>query len=350
MSMTDVDEPGTGEPLTTCLVGLGTIARTHLGVLTRRDDVRLVAAVDPDGEPLAADLLPEGVALHRDLDGAVAVQPDLVVVTTPTPTHVTIVDELLTRTEALVLCEKPLSFSRDELEGLVSRHGAGVLNRRLRVAHHFAFSPEVVWAAAQAVAHPEWGAPTHIESMFNDEYTALAPGLGRSLVSSWVDSGPNQLSLLTRFTDRLEVVDHLETDAGRRAVTHVRHPGGTAVLTSNWLAAGTSKQTTIHYDEAAVRLRMDHTSMTGHLLVGQSLTEHSAYTGTVDRKTAHYLGVYEALLGNDPAAPDGALGFDVAATITRLLADACTCAPGGSAWTSTTTRGRSAEGGPSIGG
>ena len=71
------------------LVGLGTIARTHLAVLGERSDVQVVGGVDP-ARP-AVD-----VPVHRTLDEALSADPapELVVVATPTDTHVPIVREV----------------------------------------------------------------------------------------------------------------------------------------------------------------------------------------------------------------------------------------------------------------
>jgi hypothetical protein len=88
------------------------------------------------------------------------------------------------------------------------------------------------------------------------------------------------------------------------------------VLTSNWLAADSSKQTTIEYDDAGVQVRMDHTSMTGLVIEDGRVADHLGYTGAASRKEAHYLGLYDALLG-DPA--DSRLGVPLARSIAELL-------------------------------
>ena len=290
------------------VVGLGTIARTHLAVLGRRHDLRVAAGVDPEVPgghpfPVFGDLTE---ALRR------IPHPDLVVVATPTETHPRIVREVLAATDALVLSEKPLARSHAHITEL--EEAVPDVRERVRVAHHFAFSPEVEWARRTAAAHPHWGRPGRVLSVFNDAYGRLPAERLASYVSTWVDSGPNQLSLLGAFVDGWRLVAH--EDQGHRAVTTLEHGDGTGVLTSNWLAADTSKQTTIDYGDGAVQVRMDHTSMTGLVIENGRVVEHMGYVGDLGRKEAHYQGLYDVLLADDC---DPRLGVPLATEIARLL-------------------------------
>ena len=303
-------------PCRVVLVGLGTIARTHLAVLARRDDVEVVGGVDPKvpaGQPFPVFA---SVAEAHAAD----LHPDLVVVATPTETHAEVVGMVLDTTRARVLCEKPLVSSYAGLRALEERHGAAL--ERVSVAHHFAFSPEVAWARGVVAARPELGPPTRVVSVFNDAYGDRLEDRAASLVSTWVDSGPNQLSLLAAFTRGWEVLAH--DDRTHRAVTTLRHDGGSTVLTSSWLAADSSKQTVVELADGAVEVRMDHTSMTGLLLEDGRVTAHAGYTGRLGRKEAHYAGLYDAVLS---APEDPRLGVPLAAEVARVL-EAATGAPG----------------------
>lgn len=295
------------------LVGLGTIAHTHLEVLAADPDIELVGGVDP--APGRLDVVP----LFRDLDEAFAagVEPDLVVVATPTDTHVGIVSELLERCDAMILSEKPLAATTAEISRLEHAHGRDQVASRVRVAHHFAFSPEVEWARNVVRQNPGWGRPSQIVCVFNDAYAAMSEQQKASYVSTWVDSGPNQLSVVSAFATGWQVRAH--SDRRDRAVTTLDHDGGRTVLSSNWLAADTSKQTTIRFDEAGVEVRIDHTSMTALVLGSGVPVEHLGYTGAAGRKAAHYLGVYRALR-DDPA--DHRLSVDLASAIAGLLESA----------------------------
>ena len=118
------------------VVGLGTIARTHLEVLGSLEGVRVVFGVD-SGEPSAS--LPEGAPLFGSLGQAIGASavPELLVIATPTPTHVDLASQALAETSARVLVEKPLSDDPAQLARLEAAHGREVLEERLRVAHHF---------------------------------------------------------------------------------------------------------------------------------------------------------------------------------------------------------------------
>jgi predicted dehydrogenase len=301
-----------GPVLRVLVVGLGTIARTHLAVLARRRDVEVVGGVDP----VTVDL---PFPVHPSLAEALAArpQPDLVVVATPTHTHVPLVREIVDHTDALVLCEKPLATSLADLQTLADTA------HRVRVAHHFAFSPEVEWARRHAAG---WDRPTRVLSVFNDAYARLPDARLASYVSAWVDSGPNQLSLLSPFVGHGELVSHTHrTDC---SVTVLDHDGGRTVLTSNWLAADSSKQTTLSY-AGDREIRLDHTSLTVTVLEGGLVTEHVGYAGSAGRKEAHYRGLYDALL-TDPADPR--LGLPLAADIARILEASAEAAGGATRW------------------
>jgi len=296
------------------VVGLGTIAQTHLQVLGQRPDAVIVAGVDP-----RADL--DETPTYRTLDDALAagLEPTLAVVATPTETHVPIVRTLVERTTALVLSEKPLATTRADIAGLAD------VADRVRVAHHFAFSPEVEWAR-RFTRDLGWSRPTRVLSLFNDAYARLPESRLASVVSSWVDSAPNQLSLLAPFVGSCEVVGH--SDERFRAVTVLDHEGGRSVLASNWLAADTSKQTTVEY-AGDRQVRMDHTSLTATVIEDGLVTRHVGYDGEAGRKEAHYRGLYDVLLA-DPG--DSRLGVPLATEMTRLLESAASAPAAGVRW------------------
>lgn len=299
------------------LVGLGTIAQTHLQVLAQRDDVTVVGGVDPVASGV-------GFPVFAALDDALAagLAPDLVVVATPTETHVRIVREAVARTDALVLSEKPLATTREEIDTLAD------VADRVRVAHHFAFSPEVEWALRHIRA-AGWARPTRVLSVFNDAYAGLGDTRLASYVSTWVDSGPNQLSLLAPFIGPCRIAAH--SDVRTRAVTVLDHEGGRTALSSNWLAADTSKQTTIEYDGGR-QVRMDHTSLTATVVEDGVITEHAGHRGAVGRKEAHYRGLYDVLLA-DPSDPR--LGVPLATDLARLLESAATAPAVDVRWSTT---------------
>jgi predicted dehydrogenase len=314
-------------PRRVLLVGLGTIARTHHEVLSAESGVEIVGGVDP--QPGLRTVAPH----FADLDEAFAagLDPDLVVVATPTDTHVPLVSDLLGRCDATVLSEKPLAATTSAVAELERTHGREVVASRVKVAHHFAFSPEVEWARRLVAQNPAWGTPTRITCVFNDAYARLPSTQLAGYVSSWVDSGPNQLSVVAAFASDWTVRSH--ADEVVRAVTSLEHAGGHITLSSNWLAADTSKQTVLDFEGAGVQVRIDHTSMTALVVAGGEVVSHAGYTGTLGRKAAHYDGLYRALFA-DP--DDARLGVDLARSVAGALEAGATAAgTGGVAWTST---------------
>jgi predicted dehydrogenase len=293
------------------LLGLGTIARTHLRVLDQLPGAAVVFGVDP-ADPAPATRA--GLAVHRTLQEPLAHhgQPDLIVIATPTPTHVELLGAVLRLTEGLVLVEKPLSASTAALDRLEGCHGTEELARRVRVAHHFAFSPEVLAAERLVREHGRDAAPRWILCSFNDPYVHKPEAERASLVSSWVDSGPNQLSLLSRFATGFQVVEREESPDGFTSRCRLRYDGGSALLVANWWAADSSKQTSLHFDDGT-EVRMDHTSMTAMAVRGGRLLDHVRDDGSRERKVAHYEELYRALL-------DGTAGREAGYSLGRELA------------------------------
>ena len=303
------------------LVGLGRIARTHIAVLDRLPGTTVVAGVDP------APTYDVAFPVHRTLAAGLADDPELVVLATPTSSHVALASDVLEHSGALVLSEKPLAQTSAAIAELEGRHSPDVVADRIKVAHHFAFSPEVEWAARLVAEHPEWGPPTRLVAMSTDAYGSLTDDQRASLVSSFVDSAPNQLSVASAFTTGWRVESH--ADRGDRSVTTVGHDGGRTVLCSNWLAGASSKHQVLEFLDGEVRVTIEHSSMTVLVTEGDRVTDHTAYADDVERKEAHYLGLYDALLHRPD---DPRLGVPLALRIARLLEEAAALPAGDVAW------------------
>jgi hypothetical protein len=188
----------------------------------------------------------------------------------------------------------------------------------VRVAHHFAFSPEVLWAERTGRAGPGRETPHRIVSVFNDPYILKSPAERTSYVNSWVDSGPNQLTMLRRYVTGFRVTGHAQDIDGLRSATLLAYDGGNAYLVSNWLTRNSSKQTTLSYADGS-ELQMDHTSMTGLLLTSGGEIVHFGNDGRTDRKLAHYSALYDCLLGQ---ASHDLISLSLAEETTALLAAA----------------------------
>jgi predicted dehydrogenase len=222
-----------------------------------------------------------------------------------------------------VLVEKPLVgdlAGLDELRRLLADGDDG-LRDRVFVAHHYAFAPEVTWASDLLGAHPEWGPVTGITAAFHDPYVG-GPEPEQAFVSktSWIDSGTNQLTMLSRLVD---VVDRgpLHESAGGAtcwctATFSSDGTSGRALLRTSWEAAESSKRTTIRLDHSGTEIRLDHTAVTGFVVQGGELVAERTDDGRMPRMLTHYLPLYRSLLLPDP---DPILGFDAACAIVELL-------------------------------
>ncbi|MFE2110507.1 Gfo/Idh/MocA family oxidoreductase [Kitasatospora sp. NPDC059463] len=312
------DRAGVG-PVRVGLVGVGVIAGTHLAVLAERQDVELDFTADPRSvEPVVFrgatpphyGSLAEALDVHR---------PDLVVLATPTETHAELAALALTRSKARILVEKPLVHDLASLAGLRDPDGGAGAQERLFTAHHFAFSPEVDWASDLLAAHPEWGPVTAITSAFYDPYVLRGPEAFATYVSSWTDSGVNQLSMLTRFVDLTGPASARQSDGGASAWCTVafrsRGEAGTARLRSSWLTGSSSKESSLVLGRSGVEIWIDHTAMTGFAAREGELLAAFGNDGRTARKVAHYRPLYASLLSG---RPDAVLGFDAAATITAI--------------------------------
>lgn len=301
------------------LVGIGVIAKTHLEVLARLPRVFLDFTVDSQrSEPLVfRDTRPPHY--HHLADALDELQPDLVVIATPTDTHADLVVQALDRSSARVLAEKPLVHDLASLARLRSLDGGVDVRGRVFTAHHFAFSPEVRWSVEQIADHPEWGPVTGITSAFYDPYVLLGEKAFASYISSWMDSGVNQLSTLARFVDLTALTSARRLDDGASAWCTYEYTSrgtvGTARLRTSWLTGSSSKGTTLTFSRSGVEIWMDHTAMTGFAAQGGRLLAAHGSDGRTPRKVAHYRPLYESLLSD---APDPVLGFDTAAAITEL--------------------------------
>ncbi|MBV2156740.1 Gfo/Idh/MocA family protein [Kitasatospora sp. SUK 42] len=307
------------DPIRVGLVGVGIIAETHLAVLAERDDVALEFTVDsrPVGPvEFRGTTPPHHGGLAQALD---AHQPDLLVLATPTETHAELTRLALLHSTARVLVEKPLVHDLASLAGLRELDGKADVQGRVFTAHHFAFSPEVDWAADLLAANPEWGPVTTITSAFYDPYVLRPTEAFASYVSSWTDSGVNQLSMLTRFVDLTGLTSSHQTDGGASAWCTVefrsRGEVGTARLRSSWLTGSSSKESSLVCGRSGVEVWIDHTAMTGFAARGGELLAAFGTDGRTPRKVAHYRPLYASLLSG---SPHPVLGFDTAATITAI--------------------------------
>jgi predicted dehydrogenase len=203
------------------LVGLGRAAALTLGGIEPRDDVRLVAAVDPLGRR-ATTPVPPGVDVGHDLADLPAF--DIAVVATPTATHADVCRALFARCrgDELVICEKPLADDPDVAEGVLDAAAAAGI--RFRVFFHFGFAAEVMWARDALAGR----APVaSVACEFVDPYADDLEARTAALVSSWLDSGINALSVLGRLVELRDAEPYAGNTAVDTTVRVTFDSGGT---------------------------------------------------------------------------------------------------------------------------
>lgn len=150
------------------VIGAGRLGGFHAQKLARRDDVELVAVVDPvpeNRDRLAAECHTEPRADYRDLLGRL----DAAVIAAPTSLHHRIAREFLAAGIHL-LVEKPLCTTRAEADELLA-----LARRRkvvLQVGHVERFNP------AFRAAAPHLGAPKYIEAVRTSPFTFRSTDVG----------------------------------------------------------------------------------------------------------------------------------------------------------------------------
>jgi UDP-N-acetylglucosamine 3-dehydrogenase len=133
---------GGGRPARIGLIGLGTMGRNHLRLLTARDDARLVAVADPVPDALDAAAAASGAQPYAEPLAMLAeTELDAVVIAAPTTTHHPLALAAIERGIA-VLVEKPLAATPDEADDLVdAAESSGV---PIQVGHVERFNPAVL--------------------------------------------------------------------------------------------------------------------------------------------------------------------------------------------------------------
>src|SRR5512140_734922 len=132
---------GTGKPVTLALAGCGRISQVHLHAIANEPRVKLVAVVDTDEnaayKAAAAAQVEPYLTMEKMLAG---VGPEAVVICTPPNTHRALAEQALAA-GAHVLCEKPLTTSRQDAEKLAE--AASMSPRILMIASKFRYVEDI---------------------------------------------------------------------------------------------------------------------------------------------------------------------------------------------------------------
>lgn len=282
------------------IVGLGTVAQTHLKVLERTPAADVVAGVDTAQQPGLA-FRSHPVPVYRKLrDASRHHTPDIVVIATPTPAHASVCGEAAgCFPTARILVEKPAADNLPDAHHVLTDIGS---HQPVDVAYHMAFSPEVTWGMQTVQANAaDLGVPTTIEAAFADPY-ADEPGARSSLGNSWLDSGINALSILTRFAEPVSRTSLRRIGEPHQSVfeAHItcRTAGGPvdARILTSWHVTDPAKTTRIRYSSGA-ELVMDHTAVAGYLIKHNRVAAVYGSDRAIPRRERHYLALYKWWLG-----------------------------------------------------
>ena len=290
------------------VAGLGEVAQTHLAVLEQTPGADVVAGLDIAAKP---EMMFRGHVVplyHTPQDAAAHHEPDVVVIATPTPTHAAVCGQIAACFPAArILIEKPAA---DTLPG--ARHVLADIGGRqpVDVAYHMAFSPEVTWGTQTVQASAgDLGVPVAVTACFADSYYDGFEAARARLGNSWIDSGINALSVLTRFVQPAERSSLRRIGQMSRSVfeAHLTCRAGTsdvdALILTSWHVTDPAKTTRIRYSSGA-ELVMDHTGVAGYLTRDGRITATFGSDRAIPRRERHYLALYQWWLAEgNPVLP-----------------------------------------------
>jgi predicted dehydrogenase len=290
------------------VVGLGTVAQTHLRALEQIPGAEVTAGVDIAGRPgvtFRGCPVPVYPTLRAARDRH---DPGIVVVATPTPTHAAVCAEVArTFSTARILVEKPAAHTLADARFVLDEIGR---HQPVEVAYHMAFSPEVSWGEQLAQARAgELGAPTAIEASSTDPYYDELESASSRFGDSWLDSGINSLSVLSRFAElagrtSLRCIGEQAWSAFEARIAC--RAGGTdleALILTSWHVTDAARTTRISYDSGA-ELVMDHTAVAGYLVQNQQISAVFGSDRSIPRRERHYRALYKWwLVDGNPIMP-----------------------------------------------
>lgn len=279
------------------ITGLGDIAQVHLRVLEQVPTADVIAGVDIAPRP-GVTFRGHPVPVYPTLaDAARDHRPAVVVIATPTPTHVAVCDlAAVAFPTAKILIEKPaattLAGARHVIEDIAAR-------QPVDIAYHLAFSPEVDWGAAIASDHAaQLGNPAAITCAFTDPYARDGDLATARFGTSWLDSGINALSVLRRFTIPtgrafLRGIGDPAWSAWQAGLTCQDGDGAEfpALIVTSWHVTEAARTTTITYASGA-QLVLDHVAVAGYLITGHQLTALYSADASIPRRERHYQALY----------------------------------------------------------
>jgi predicted dehydrogenase len=290
------------------IIGLGEVTNYYWPALANLEDLTVAGVLDCDRQKVDTwnNRYPHCPAF-TDLNQLYEqVNPDSVIIATSSSSHYTVAQEVLSWGKPILL-EKPATASRGEWEALIEQ--ASHAQVPLVIAFHAAFGAEVLWFLEhQPELEETYGPITGFFAHFYDPYSidgALNPH-AKSLLSSWMDSGVNALSIIAKIVHNLELTQsyftpdlsncngNIHSQVGFRFATAPRNCAGRGWIETHWGLGIKSKTTHLHLAETGYNLLLDHdrqrlilTDPQGESCILADLTTEQP------RMVNHYQGVFQ---------------------------------------------------------
>ena len=284
------------------IVGVGIAGAVHARVLQHFPGVAVVAGIDPSVRDLTfrGTKVPVYSSLF-DMTADSELQPDIVVVATPTPAHAQACGEVAEYFgRASIIVEKPAAGNLEDARRIVCGIGG---KQPVAVAYHMAFSPVVEWGVTETARRAEQlGTPVAIEAWAADPYQSDLASARERLTDSWTDSGINALSVIERFVKPVARTSLRQFGAAGESVfeaTFRCQADGTqlpATIMTSWYTTERSRWTRIRYSSGA-ELVLDLHAVTGYIREDGRTSAMYGSDGTTPRREAHYRGLYTSWLG-----------------------------------------------------
>ncbi len=295
-------------PLRLGVVGLGRVTSYYWPALETIPGLRVAGVCDRDHDKVTLwNQTSPHCPAFTDLQAlAEQVNPDAFVVATTSSTHYAVTQALLPFGKPILL-EKPATSSAAEFQRLITQVSTHQIP--LIVAFHNQFSRELEWFLEQKNAlEQSFGKITGFFSGFYDPYGesgTLKPH-ANSLISSWLDSGVNALSMIVKILDSLEIIEshftkfpsHNDPDIhGYVQFSFAVNSGdraGRGAIETHWGLGINHKKTRWQFGQTGYEILCNHNQEQVILIDPQGQSEILANcSGTQPRMVAHYQGVFQ---------------------------------------------------------
>jgi predicted dehydrogenase len=287
------------------LVGLGEVAITHQEALKRLGQTVLAGVdIDPSKEIFGG----KDVPVYQSIQEAAQEQPepDIIVVAVPTPDHYAVCQEVFSAFDqkpVRVFVEKPCADKLEEAHDLLTNTPENI---DLESLLHFAYNPEVLWAAKHL---PDWlkkhGPIREYRAVFADARSAPDQAQKREVLgSSWKDLGINALSAAQRLIGLIGLELHpLPEPADYEATIafNSRSTEGRGTIATQWSAESRSCDSVFTFASDA-QLKLNHYLVSGSFENRDGVVMMTSYNRGIQRRLSHYLNLYKDLLGTKEMA------------------------------------------------